>query len=141
MGNLEQSFIEKFVPEPNSGCWLWDAAITSDGYGFFGVGGKMKYAHRISYEAHKGPIPIGLVIDHLCSVPCCVNPDHLEVVTQQENSRRTVQRGRHQYADKRYCKHGHEFTEENTYFRKNRKGRACHTCLRALRKKYREKQR
>jgi hypothetical protein len=52
-------------------------------------GGNVR-AHRIAYEMTKGLIPEGLVIDHLCRVHCCVNPDHLEAVTQLENVRRGV---------------------------------------------------
>ena len=70
--------------EPNSGCWLWAGADNGEGYGKF----RGKYAHRLSYERHKGPIPDGLHLDHLCRMPCCINPDHLEPVTNAENARR-----------------------------------------------------
>lgn len=70
--------------EPNSGCWLWAGADNGDGYGKF----RGEYAHRLSYKRHKGPIPDGMHLDHLCRVPCCVNPDHLEPVTNKENARR-----------------------------------------------------
>ncbi len=74
---------DKIMPEPNSGCWFWLGAL-SRGYGSL----KNARAHRVAYEMTIGPIPEGLVIDHLCRVTSCVNPDHLEAVTQAENVRR-----------------------------------------------------
>jgi hypothetical protein len=70
-------------------CWIWQRAISSTGYGTItrrrGVRG---LAHRLYYEWFVGPIPDGLVIDHLCRNPACVNPEHLEPVAQTENVRR-----------------------------------------------------
>lgn len=66
-------------------CWLWTAGRQGDGYGTFCVNGKMKLAHRVSYELYVGPIPDGLVIDHSCSVRNCVRPDHLRATTQARN--------------------------------------------------------
>jgi hypothetical protein len=77
---------ELCTPEPNTGCWLWtgDAAR----YGRIQIGGIIKAAHRAVYEMAVGPIADGMVIDHLCGEPLCVNPGHLEQVTKAENSRR-----------------------------------------------------
>lgn len=119
-------------------CWLWGGQ-SRNGYGLFSWTVE-KYrttstgAHRYAYEALKGPIPEGLVLDHLCRVPLCVNPDHLEPVTLGEN----VLRGIGPSATSRrrtQCSKGHPYTTENTYY--NKKGhRACRTCGReaALRK-------
>jgi hypothetical protein len=90
MRPLRERFEEKYVPEPNSGCWLWTAALRN-GYGVIGIGRKgsgVARAHRLAYEWYRGPIPPGLVLDHLCRTPSCVNPDHLEAVTDQVNLRR-----------------------------------------------------
>ena len=100
---LQQRFDEKWIPEPNSGCWLWLAAtMTQKGYeyGVFRVTGRTLRAHRFSYEREKGPIPEGLELDHLCRNPYCVNPDHLDAVTHEENLRR----GKHRIHEGDNCK-------------------------------------
>ena len=105
-------------------CWLWTAYVNPDGYGRFGFeGGQL--AHRFAYLAMRGPIPAGKVIDHLCRVRRCVNPQHLEVVTQRVNLHRgeSIQA---RNARKTHCIHGHEFTSENTYEHGGR--RQCRTC-------------
>jgi hypothetical protein len=70
------------------GCWLWAGCKNDRGYPQVGVRGRMVYAHRHYYTVHVGPIPSGLQLDHLCRKRSCVNPDHLEAVTQVENIRR-----------------------------------------------------
>ena len=85
MSAWEQRFAEKVEPEPNSGCWLWSAGVERNGYGYFWKDGKMRSAHRLSYEHHKGQIPDGLDIGHKWDVKSCVNPDHLEPLTHQQN--------------------------------------------------------
>lgn len=69
-------------------CWLWTGTLHGSGYGQFWDGSVITGAHRASYELLVRPIPEGLTIDHLCRVPACVNPVHLEPVTASENSRR-----------------------------------------------------
>lgn len=112
-------------------CWLWTGAAQPLGYGRFKQESyKAVGAHRWSYEYHVGPIPEGLTIDHLCRVPACVNPSHLEPVTLAENVRR-IPRSTH-------CPSGHEYTPENTgissWAAKGWSGRNCRECdrLRAL---------
>ena len=88
-------------------CWIWQGK-KDYGYGRVGMNGTHHRAHRLIYEALKGPIPEGLQLDHLCRNRSCVNPNHLEPVTGAQNCRRGI-------GSKTHCKHGHEFTEENTY--------------------------
>lgn len=110
-------------------CWEWTASRTPAGYGKFAIGGNMlATAHRWAYECLVGPIPDGLVLDHLCRNRRCVNPDHLEPVTWQENLDRSPLPSA-RISTKRACKSGHEFSAENTYV--TRSGmRQCRTCHR-----------
>ena len=123
---IADRFMSHVSPEPNSGCWLWMGADAGNGYGAFCEGGKVEGAHRVSYRLHCGPIPDGLVIDHLCRVPFCVNPQHLEPVSHGENSRRGIV-GWHQRV-KTHCPSGHGYTKENTLLYRGR--RYCRACRR-----------
>ena len=69
-------------------CWNWTGAKFTNGYGCFHVDGQSVGAHRVSYEFSNGPIPLDLVIDHLCRNRICVRPDHLEAVTSVINVKR-----------------------------------------------------
>jgi hypothetical protein len=74
--------------EDENGCWIWQKQTIGKGYGRKWVDGRGVLAHRWYYEQANEPIPEGLQIDHLCRVKRCVNPAHLEVVTNTENRRR-----------------------------------------------------
>ena len=129
---IEQRFWEKV--RKTDTCWNWTASKWSNGYGmFWGEDQKLTPAHRFGYELAHGPIPEGLVIDHLCRNTLCVNPDHLEAVTERENILRgTGASAKHARAT--HCIHGHEFTPENTYVYPSGR-RKCRACKRALDRK------
>lgn len=76
-------------------CWEWQGSRQHYGHGLMSVKGKHLKTHRISYELHVGPIPVGLCVRHKCDNPPCVNPDHLEVGTLADNNRDRDLRGRH----------------------------------------------
>ena len=103
------------VPEhaPRLGrCWIWNGAADEYGYGNLSVGAATRKAHRLSYEWAKGTIPAGFEIDHLCRVPACVNPAHLEAVTPKINSRRSFSVSGLNHR-KTHCNHGHPFSGDN----------------------------
>jgi len=91
-------------------CWIWIACQVSQGYGRYHYQGETQSAHCVAYAALVGPIPEGMELDHLCRVRNCVNPNHLEPVTNREN----VRRGSIGGATAIHCKHGHRWTEETT---------------------------
>lgn len=109
-----------------NGCWDWTGATKGNGYGSFVYNGRPRCAHRYLYEQHKGPIPEGFQLDHLCRNPLCVNPEHLEAVTPGMNVRRGVSPAAKR-ATQTHCKNGHPFDEANTY--RNKRGwRSCRRC-------------
>ena len=121
---LSQKYVTRFFGkiDKTDTCWIWQGSVKPNGYGYYSLWPKKVYAHRLSYELHYGPIPDGLHIDHLCRMKLCVNPDHLEAVTQQVNNER-------QQAAKTHCAQGHPWTDEHISVRPNGT-RYCKTCNR-----------
>lgn len=91
-------------------CWIWTGGLKPNGYGEIRVNGKLTYPHRVVWEALVGPIEDGLEIDHLCRVPTCCNPDHLEPVTHKENVRRGLWVHSNRRRKGTHCQYGHRFT-------------------------------
>lgn len=92
-----QRFNQKWEPEPDSGCHIWNGSRCSGGYGNLKIGGKKGRAvasHRISWEIHRGPVPKGLCVLHRCDVKACVNPEHLFLGTQDDNMADMKRKGR-----------------------------------------------
>ena len=81
-------------------CWLWTGGKSGDRYGAFNIDGKPKGAHRVAYELWKGEIPDGMLVRHKCDVPTCVNPEHLETGTNQDNMDDKVRAGRQSRGEK-----------------------------------------
>lgn len=123
-------FWAKVAIDP-SGCLIWTASGFSTGYGQFKHGGRTLTAHRFAYTALVGPIPDGLVLDHLCRNKRCVTPDCLEPVTDQVNILRGTAPAASNAAQT-HCLNGHPFDEANT--RVTRAGkRQCRACARERR--------
>ncbi len=86
---LPERILSKIEPDSQTGCWLWTAFRNKGGYGMTSLGDKRGLAHRIIYEAVNGSVPWGLVVDHICNNPGCVNPAHLRAITISENLTRS----------------------------------------------------
>ncbi|WP_081471343.1 HNH endonuclease signature motif containing protein [Methyloversatilis universalis] len=110
--------IRRNIGPGDGGCWLWLRSRSRDGYGWASLGNKTFQAHRLVYELIRGSVPAGLVLDHLCRVRNCVNPDHLQPVTPREN----LVRSELTPAGMSVCKQGHEFQNKGGQ-------RRCLICL------------
>jgi hypothetical protein len=112
---LCERFWAKVDKNGPNGCWVWTAAKCY-GYGAFNLGdGRVARAHRYSYELLVGPIPAGAPLDHLCRNKACVNPEHLEIVTLKENTRRAMRIGYNHPGAPATCKHGHDWSANPPY--------------------------
>ena len=122
---------ERFWPKVEkhglNGCWVWTGAQTPEGYGMFWNGHRRVGAHRFAFENSTGPIPAGLQLDHLCRIPSCVNPTHLEPVTRSVN----ILRGNNPCREKTHCPKGHPYEGRNLMISTRGNGqhfRKCRAC-------------
>ena len=111
-------------------CWIWTGAKQKNNGGIYGYFGRrpVKKAWYWTYDQVHGKVPDGLILDHLCRYTLCVNPDHLQAVTNHVN----ILRGENtaaKYARRTHCNNGHEYTTENTRITKAG-ARLCRTCRR-----------
>lgn len=128
-----ERFNAKIERLPNE-CIVWTACQDGRGYGFFQVGDRSIRAHRWLWEHENGPVPAGMQLDHLCRNRLCVNPKHLEPVTQREN----ILRGECPAAvnaRKTHCVRGHELSGANLVVRRDG-ARSCRTCANATKRAY-----
>ena len=130
--SLEERFWSKV--DKTDYCWNWNADTIHNGYGRIRVAGKKKLAHRVSYELAFGPISKGegyhgTCVLHKCDNRRCVNPEHLEPVTQRENLLRGETTMPARNVLKTHCPRGHPYTPDNLLPNRLKQGdRVCRTC-------------
>ena len=124
-------FQKKIELDILTGCWLWRGGITEHGYARFYRNRRIVAAHRVSYEHWNGTLSSNLVLDHLCRNRHCVNPQHLEQVTLQENIHRGINPAA-QNLRKTHCPEGHPYSGENLIIEPTKRrlndGRRCKIC-------------
>lgn len=134
--------MDRIEVDPETACWIYQGRIHATGYGQIDIPrtetqkAHAVYTHRVMYEHHKGPIPAGLEIDHLCRVRACCNPDHLEAVTHRENDLRGQAPSVISWRTNT-CKRGHSLADAY----QSKSGRVCRTCDLAAQADYRRRRR
>lgn len=132
---LPRYLTDRISPEPNSGCWLWTGPDGGHArqYGRAWFNGRLMPAHRAVLSAMCIAVPDGLEPDHTCRTPCCVNPDHLEMVTHQINTHRSTSPIAANVL-KTHCKNGHELAGSNLMISRGK--RCCRECYRRWKREW-----
>lgn len=133
---LEERFWEKVRKGPQ--CWEWTGSRVR-GYGYFGAWGRVRLAHRVSWQLRHGEIPPGLCILHRCDNPSCVRPGHLFIGTQRDNMQDAKRKGRTWQSRVTHCAHGHPFSGDNLYLPPSGRQRICRICRKRYRDEYRRR--
>lgn len=125
--NIFCRFMSKLQHTPH-GCWQWHGAKSEKGYGSFSFMGRALPAHRVAYVLWKGRVLAGLQVDHICNNRACVNPAHLQLVTDHQNKIL----GKIRRLRATHCPNGHELSEDNlvSWRLKSSGFRGCLTCQR-----------
>ena len=150
IASILDEYPDRVMPEPNSGCWFWTGA-TARGYGVVRRFGVVRGAHRVAFLLENGYLPPrpsyhhkrhlkALVLDHLCRNRACCNPDHLQVVTMEENKRRGYAHKKSR-PPKTHCKRGHPLSGDNLYINPANGGRVCRACRVIRQRRYSEMRR
>lgn len=137
----KERFLSRIEKDDKTGCWNWTGSKLKTGYGTFSAKrstGKCWRAHRFSWIIHGKELVEGLDLCHSCDNRLCVNPDHLWLGTRQENLLDCLRKNRNPNWNKTHCKHGHEYTKENTMIRYDG-DRECRTCSNRHKKEWHER--
>lgn len=126
---------DKYKIDENTGCWEW-TGYRYHGYGILSVNRRPTKAHRFVYELLREKIPKNAILCHTCDNRSCVNPDHVYVGTYADNNRDIRERRGHHFSVRTQCHRGHEYTPENTKYKKEGGARICVQCFRDYQREY-----
>ena len=139
LSQLPERWRDKIEIESNSGCWLWTGAVSKSGYAIVVVAGRNCQPRNLIWEQFIGPIEKGIVLDHLCHTPSCINPAHAEAITHRENIERSLHANGLPW--RTHCRRGHEYAVTGLYMVDSHIGpqRRCKVCDKMRAERWRER--